>query len=175
VTKPDLVSLASPHIIFRFFETFCEDASQNKLRVSANFMILGAMVQTLWVFEVFGQALAKAGMCWSQPARVDHFYKKWRAREKKNSKKNGQYNTVHVSTRGRWATRGSPVTSGRRLQVVGQRLADDQLLPVGCGSTPRQCYTVEIFLFFETLFEACPYTWKCKILHFHGDWRFHFF
>jgi hypothetical protein len=52
-------------------------------------MILGATVQKLWVFEVFGQGLARAGMCWSQPARVDHFHKKWRAGEKKNSKKNG--------------------------------------------------------------------------------------
>jgi hypothetical protein len=37
-----------------FFETFCEDASRNKLRVSANFMISGATVQKLWMFEVFG-------------------------------------------------------------------------------------------------------------------------
>jgi hypothetical protein len=37
-----------------FFETFCEDVSRRKLRVSANFMILGATVQKLWVFEVFG-------------------------------------------------------------------------------------------------------------------------
>jgi hypothetical protein len=54
VTKPVLVSVASPHTIFRFFETFCKDASRNKLHVSANFMILGATVQKLWVFEVFG-------------------------------------------------------------------------------------------------------------------------
>jgi hypothetical protein len=27
----------------------------------------------------------------------------------------------------------------------------------------------EPMLFFKTLFEACPYTWKCKILHF--PWR----
>jgi hypothetical protein len=89
VTKPVLVSVASPHTIFRFFETFCEDASQNKLCVSANFMILGATVQKLWMFGVFGQGLVRAGMCWSQLARVDHFHKKWRIGEKKNSKKNG--------------------------------------------------------------------------------------
>jgi hypothetical protein len=41
-------------MILKFFETFCEDASRRKLRVSANFMILGASVQKLWVFEVFG-------------------------------------------------------------------------------------------------------------------------
>jgi hypothetical protein len=83
VTKPILVSVASPQTIFRFFETFCEDASQNKLRVSANFMILGTKVQKLWMFEVFRQGLARAGMCWSQPTRVDHLHKKWRVGEKK--------------------------------------------------------------------------------------------
>jgi hypothetical protein len=54
VTKPVLVSVTSPNTIFRFFETFCEDASRNKLCVSINFMILGDTVQKLWVFEVFG-------------------------------------------------------------------------------------------------------------------------
>jgi hypothetical protein len=29
--------------------------------------------------EVFGQGLAKVGMCWSQPTRVDHMHKMWRA------------------------------------------------------------------------------------------------
>jgi hypothetical protein len=33
--------------------------------VSSNFMILGATVQKLWVFEDFGQGLARVGMCWS--------------------------------------------------------------------------------------------------------------
>jgi hypothetical protein len=40
-------------------------------------MILGATVQKLWVFEVFGQGLAKVGMCLSQPSRIDHLHKKW--------------------------------------------------------------------------------------------------
>jgi hypothetical protein len=39
-------------------------------------MILGATVQKLWVFEVFGQGLARVGMYWSQPTRVDHLHKK---------------------------------------------------------------------------------------------------
>jgi hypothetical protein len=51
--KPVLGCVVSSHTIFRFFETLCEDASWNKLRVSANFMILGATVQKLWVFEVY--------------------------------------------------------------------------------------------------------------------------
>jgi hypothetical protein len=108
VTKPVLVSVASPHTIFRFFETFCEDASQNKLHVSANFMILGAKVQKLWVFEVFGQGLARAGMRWSQPARVDHLHKKWRARKKNLKKKMGSMTL----------SRCRP-TAGRRPLVAG--------------------------------------------------------
>jgi hypothetical protein len=39
-------------------------------------MIVGAMNQKLWVFEVFGHGLATAGMYWSQLARVDHMRKK---------------------------------------------------------------------------------------------------
>jgi hypothetical protein len=40
--KPILGYVVWSHTIFGFFETFCEDASQNKLCVSANFMILRA-------------------------------------------------------------------------------------------------------------------------------------
>jgi hypothetical protein len=72
-------------------------------------------------------------MCWSQPARVDHLHKKWRAREKKIQKKMG------------------------KLACLGANL-----WPVsGRGSTPGQCYTIENVLFFKTFFEACPYIWKC--------------
>jgi hypothetical protein len=42
-------------------------------------MILGATDQKLWVFEVLRRSLGRAGMCWSQPAIVDHMHKKWRA------------------------------------------------------------------------------------------------
>jgi hypothetical protein len=42
-------------------------------------MILGATDQKVWVFEVFRQTLGKAGMCWSQPAGVDHMPKKRKA------------------------------------------------------------------------------------------------
>jgi hypothetical protein len=46
-------------------------------------MILGATIKQLWVFEVFGQGQARAGMCWSQLARVDHSTKNG-GQEKKN-------------------------------------------------------------------------------------------
>jgi hypothetical protein len=57
--------------------------------MSTNFMILGTTNQKLWVFEVFRRSLGKAGMCWSQLARVDHLRKKWKVGRKKNLKRNG--------------------------------------------------------------------------------------
>jgi hypothetical protein len=53
-------------------------------------MILGAIDQKLWVFEVLRRSQGRVGMSWSQPARVDHMRKKWRARGKKNSKRMAQ-------------------------------------------------------------------------------------
>jgi hypothetical protein len=75
VTKPVLGSVTWPHFIFIFFETFCEHASRNKLCGSTNLMIFGPMDQKLWMFENFRRSLGKAGMCWSQIARVDHMCK----------------------------------------------------------------------------------------------------
>jgi hypothetical protein len=49
----------------------------------------GPTDQKLWMFEVSRRSLGRAGMCWSQPARVDHLHKKWRARRKKISRKMG--------------------------------------------------------------------------------------
>jgi hypothetical protein len=49
----------------------------------------GPMDQKLWMFEVSRRSLGRAGMCWSQLARVDHLRKKWRAGRKKNSRKMG--------------------------------------------------------------------------------------
>jgi hypothetical protein len=86
VTKSVLVNVASPHTIFKLFETFGEDESRNKLRVSATFMILRTTVQKLWVFEV-----SRQGMANQQEMTTST---KSGGQEKKNSKKNGQYNTV---------------------------------------------------------------------------------
>jgi hypothetical protein len=61
-----------------FFETFCKDASHCKLCVSTNFIIFGFTHQKLWVFEVFRRNMGRAGMCCSQPARVDYISpKRW--------------------------------------------------------------------------------------------------
>jgi hypothetical protein len=64
------------------------------------------MDQKLWVFEVSRRSLGRAGMCWSQPARVDHLHKKWRVGRKKISRKMGIAPQAQVSTRGRRATAG---------------------------------------------------------------------
>jgi hypothetical protein len=86
--------------------------------VGTNFMILGAMDQKLWVFEVFGQGLAMAGMCWSQPARNDHLCKKWRVGEKKTQKKG---DNLPLS-------RYRPVAGGQSL-VIGWPWGDDLWSP----------------------------------------------
>jgi hypothetical protein len=44
------------HYFFIYIYIF-PNVSQNKLRVSTNFMILGAMDQKLWVFEVSRRSL----------------------------------------------------------------------------------------------------------------------
>jgi hypothetical protein len=93
-------------------------------------MILGATVKKLWVFEVFGQGLAMAGMFWSQPARVDHLHKKWRAGEKKNSKKNGQIGLVRVSTRSWQATTGHRPTVGQQPAVDPRPRVDTWTRPI---------------------------------------------
>jgi hypothetical protein len=52
-------------------------------------VFFGPTDQKLWVFEVSRRSLGRAGMCWSQPARVDHLHKKCKAGRKKKFKKNG--------------------------------------------------------------------------------------
>jgi hypothetical protein len=38
----------------------------------------GSTDQKLWMFEVSRRSMARAGMCWSQPARVDYISpKRW--------------------------------------------------------------------------------------------------
>jgi hypothetical protein len=65
--KPVLGSVVSTHTIFRIIEYFFPpNASRNKFCISANFMILGATDQKLWMFEVLRRGLVRAGMCWNQ-------------------------------------------------------------------------------------------------------------
>jgi hypothetical protein len=55
-------------------------------------MISEATDQKLWMFEVFRRSLGRAGMYWSQLARVDHMCKKWRAKKKKFKKRETESN-----------------------------------------------------------------------------------
>jgi hypothetical protein len=132
VTKPVLVSVAWPHTIFRFFETFCEDASRRKLCVSTNFTIFGPMDQKLWVFEDFRQGLAKAGMCWSQWGGVDHIRKKW---GKEAKKRNGSL-----------VVQGAYAVAGGRLLVASRPwgvwlLVGDQRSPTNRVACPWELAT----------------------------------
>jgi hypothetical protein len=74
--KPVLVSVTWAHTIFRFFETFCKDASRSKLRGKKNriFWTYGSKVIDVWSFEEkYGQ-----GGHVLEPARVDYISpKRW--------------------------------------------------------------------------------------------------
>jgi hypothetical protein len=72
---------------FQIFWIFCEDASRYKLHVSTNFIIFGLTDQKLWMFEVFKRSISMAGMCYSQPARVDYISPKWWAAGIRNLEK----------------------------------------------------------------------------------------
>jgi hypothetical protein len=61
---------------FRFFETFCEHATRNKLCGSTNFIFFGPTNQKLWGNENFKRTLGWASKYWSQPARIDHMFQK---------------------------------------------------------------------------------------------------
>jgi hypothetical protein len=76
-------------------------------------MILGATVQKLWVFEVFGQDLGKAGMCSNQQELTIC------------TKSGGQEIFYFILKMGRLAL------SRCQLAAMG-----DRLLPAGRGSTP---------------------------------------
>jgi hypothetical protein len=124
--KPVLVSVTWAHTIFIFFETFRADATYSKLRVKKKFIFFGPTDQKLWVFEVSRRSLGRAGMCWSQPARVDHLCKKWRPGRKKISKKKGTARQL------------------RRQPAAGERP-----LVAGRGLTPQ---LVELYLVFWNFF-----------------------
>jgi hypothetical protein len=68
------------HFIFGSFETFCEYAPRNKLHGSTNFISFRPIDKKLWVYENFRRSLGRAGMCYSQPTRIDHINPKtWAA------------------------------------------------------------------------------------------------
>jgi hypothetical protein len=51
--------------------------------VSTNFIIFGPTDQKFWVFEVFGQGLARVACAIANEEGVDHIRKKWGKKAKK--------------------------------------------------------------------------------------------
>jgi hypothetical protein len=100
--KPVLGCVGCSHTIFRFLKTFCEDASRNKLRVSANFMILGATIQKLWVFLKF------LGELWAGWACVGTNEKELTTCAKKGGQEEFKKNCTSQGS----GTRSRPATSG---------------------------------------------------------------
>jgi hypothetical protein len=171
--KPVLVSVTWAHTIFRFFETFCEYAPCNKLRGKTEIVFFGPTDQKLWVFEVSRRSLGRAGMCCSQPARVDHLRKKWRVGRNFFSSKMETAPQVQASTRGRRAT------AGWRLDLWGY-------------SHFFEIFLFKFFYFFWKFGRWARASGRMGVqhLHFlmlaptlgsansfkiHGEWRFHFF
>jgi hypothetical protein len=65
-------------LLFLDFRNFCERTPRNKLCGSTHFIIFGLMDQKLWMFDNLRGNLGRAGMCWSQPTRVDYISpKRW--------------------------------------------------------------------------------------------------
>jgi hypothetical protein len=93
-------------------------------------MILGATVQKLWEFEVFRWTLGRVGLCWNQPARVDYLCKKWRATQKKNSKKRGKPTL----------SRHRPTAGGRSLVV--ELSATNGRARVSAGQLDPDCWSL---------------------------------
>jgi hypothetical protein len=82
-------SVSLEHILFLDFLKLFVNIRLVVSFAGKNKCIFGPTDQKLWMFEVSRRNLDRGGMCWSQLARVDHLYKKWRATRKKKFKKNG--------------------------------------------------------------------------------------
>jgi hypothetical protein len=135
-------------------------------------MIFRATNQKLWMFEVSRYGLARAGMCCSQPARIDHMCKKWKVGGKKNSKKMVQSLTGQVSTCSRRAT------NGHHLACQALFIFFEILLfffkknwKFGEWTKAFGRMGVQHFHFLK----LAPTLGSVKCSSSHGDWSFHFF
>jgi hypothetical protein len=117
--KPVLVSVTRAHTIFRFLETFCEDASCSKLRVKKIriFWIYESKVMGVWSFKEKsrqgGHVLEPTSKSWPLMQKVE-------GREKKKFKKDGY----------------SPIGRG-----VNPRPAGDRWLPESRRSKVAACWS----------------------------------
>jgi hypothetical protein len=82
------------------------------------------------MFEVSRRSLGKAGMCWSQPARVDNLRKKWRAGRKKIQKKWEQPNRRRCRALGHRPLSGDQRSRpGNQALTAGRRQLSNQGSP----------------------------------------------
>jgi hypothetical protein len=94
--------------------------------MNTNFIILGATVQKLWVFEVLGELWAGRACARTNQQELTTCAKS-RGQEKENFQKKKGKPTL---------SRRRPTVGGQPL-VVDQAWANDQRLPAGRRSTPR--------------------------------------
>jgi hypothetical protein len=118
-------------------------------------MILGAMVQSYGCLKFSGRVWPGRACTGANQQELTTCTKSGGQEKKKIPKKMG-----------RLALCKCRPTAGGQPLVVGPRLAGDQRSLAGRGSTLAQGQSVQFLFFFKTFFEACPDTWKCKILHF---------
>jgi hypothetical protein len=119
VAKPDLGNVTWSQYFLNFFETFCRYAPCNKLCMSTNFISNAPTDQKLWMLEKLRRSLGSAGMCWSQPTRVDHMCKNMWAGGRRKSL-GGANKGTHVWLAGhRWSpTRSSGPGAGWQPAVA---------------------------------------------------------
>jgi hypothetical protein len=143
--------------------------------VSTNFMILEATNQKLWMFQVFKRSLGRASMCWSQPTRVDHMRKKWRAGGKK----------IQKMGMGSDRARRRPAAD-RRPTVTRQKQVDtwpyQTPFPLFRIFLFLKLFSLEVWGMGQGFGEKHPHflklaltlgSIKCSI--HHRDWRYYFF
>jgi hypothetical protein len=162
---------------FRFFETFCEHAPQNKLRRSTNFIIFGLSNQKLWRNKILGEVWARQASIGANQQDLATYAKRSGQEEKGKFCKGGVTGTCIGKVDDYWLpTTGWMKLAGNR-SPQSNRLGAALLPPFsnffvflnlifcimkkfgdGLGILEEWMYNTPIF-------EPCPYTWKGEIFH----------
>jgi hypothetical protein len=121
------------------------------------------------MFEVSRRSLGRVGMCWSQPARVDHLRKKWRVGRKKNSRKMGTARQAQVSTHGRRPTTGRHLRLSRCSNFFNLKKFFFWKFGKWARAFERMGIQHTHYL------KLAPTLGSANSSKIHGEWRFHFF
>jgi hypothetical protein len=78
MSKPVLVSVTWAHTIFRFFETFCEDASRNKLRGEKKMYFLDLRFKSYGCLKFLGEVWAGRACVVANEEELTICKKNWR-------------------------------------------------------------------------------------------------